>query len=144
MHTLVKAPPYCGIFESGKWEKNCKLKYQNYRCKGENCKRRVRTMCICNPGIWMCNECHTQHVLDGIEEDSMWYLIQYSKNRIICDFKCGLNYVYLLVWANYFLSDLFIVMYRCVLYIWLCSRVQFWQSYDVVYPVLISVFRVIY
>ena len=53
-HTLIRAPMYCGRFERGKWVKNCKQPYQNYPCKSEKCKNRVRTCCSCNMGIWMC------------------------------------------------------------------------------------------
>ena len=67
-HSLVRAPPHCGKFISGMWKKNCKQPYQNYPCKTPKCKNRVRTMCSCSMGVWMCGQCHTLHVIDTIEE----------------------------------------------------------------------------
>ena len=68
-HKIVTAPCYCGKFERGEWVKNCKQAYQNYPCRTPKCKKRIRTMCSCDLGVWMCADCHVLHVLDTMKSD---------------------------------------------------------------------------
>ena len=70
-HALLKAPKFCGKFSGGLWKKNCKQPYQNYPCKTRKCKNRVRTMCSCSMGNWMCGSCHTTHVIETMEEENI-------------------------------------------------------------------------
>ncbi len=43
-------------------------KYQQRKCIG--CPRRVRTYCICSPGVYRCTSCHVLHVLDEYKPKS--------------------------------------------------------------------------
>ena len=49
------------VFPSKKWSK-VKQKYQEQRCMNyPEYKNRVRTFCICNRGVFLCNECFVEH-----------------------------------------------------------------------------------
>ena len=61
-HVIRTAPKHARKFEHGKWEFGTKTPYQQYACRGENCKSRTRTYCSCSPKKWMCKECFLSHV----------------------------------------------------------------------------------
>ena len=70
-HNLVRAPPHCGKFLRGNWVRNCKQPHQNYPCKTIGCKKRIRTMCSCDMGRWMCSQCHVLHVIESMGTNSI-------------------------------------------------------------------------
>jgi Transposase IS4 len=47
---------------SGAATVNAKIKYPQAKCR--SCKKRVRTYCVCSPGILRCDECYAQHIID--------------------------------------------------------------------------------
>ena len=65
-HTLVTAPCNASKFVGGRWKKTSRAKYQQFVCRGENCKKQVRTYCACMVGHWLCKECHLEHILSSI------------------------------------------------------------------------------
>ena len=69
-HVALSAPPHAQVFVNGKWKKNAKFKYQQYTCRGTNCKKKTRLYCKCNPGHWLCSSCHLVHVVAQITEDN--------------------------------------------------------------------------
>ena len=63
-HNIVRAPPHAKNFVCGKWRCTAKDKYQKYTCRSVDCKSLIQTCCSCSPGVWMCNACHTRHVMN--------------------------------------------------------------------------------
>jgi hypothetical protein len=64
-HKLVKAPQN-KRFEDGEWRISYKRKYQQHLCSTNGCKKRMRTVCICNMAKWLCSDCFANHVLTSI------------------------------------------------------------------------------
>ena len=62
-HRLVSAPCYAVNWDGKKWEKKGRLKYMQFTCKMEGCKKPVRTYCLCNMGSWLCKDCLAEHVI---------------------------------------------------------------------------------
>ena len=60
-HKLVSVPSFKKF--KGATLVNSKTRYPTWKCCELN--SRVRTHCICRPGIYVCKECFTQHVLDS-------------------------------------------------------------------------------
>jgi len=60
-HELLKAPTYATRFVAGEWNFSEHEKYPQRICTAKNCKRRIRTYCRCNPGIWLCMHHHGEH-----------------------------------------------------------------------------------
>ena len=46
---------------------DAKRPYQQYMCS-THCGKKIRTFCTCSPGVWICQECHVNHVLRESEE----------------------------------------------------------------------------
>ena len=63
-HNFFAAPPHGCAFICGKWDNSAKQKYQQFTCKQEGCKRKVRTYCSCAPAQWMCQPCFAAHIVD--------------------------------------------------------------------------------
>ena len=63
-HFLRTAPRHASKFVGGRWHKKAKAKYQQFVCRGTGCKRQVRTYCSCMVGHWLCQECHTLHMIE--------------------------------------------------------------------------------
>jgi xylulokinase len=53
-------------FEGAVPGKRTQAKYQQVRCKGENCKRMIRTYCSCNRLRALCQSCFTLHVAEVV------------------------------------------------------------------------------
>ena len=66
---LVVAPRFISKFVGGAWEKKSKVKYQQFVCKTNGCKKQVRTYCSCAPAYWLCSVCYMNHVIDAYQED---------------------------------------------------------------------------
>ena len=62
-HELVAAPKHAKKYRCGKWENLAKQAYQQYTCSGYGCTKRVQTYCICTPGTWLCQPCHSNHIV---------------------------------------------------------------------------------
>ena len=41
------------------------------QCKDKDNKKCCRTYCACNPGAWMCKNCHIDHVVDIAKDKYM-------------------------------------------------------------------------
>ena len=64
-HEFCSAPPFGKTFTTdGKWILTDKNAYQKKVCKGEGCKKQVRTYCSCCVGHWMCPQCYGFHMRD--------------------------------------------------------------------------------
>ena len=63
LHEIHTAPLFARSYNGRKWLCTAKGKYQQYVCRGANCKKPVRTYCRCNPGNWLCTSCHLLHVV---------------------------------------------------------------------------------
>lgn len=72
-HNLFTAPPHGKKFCAGKWDKTSKQKYQQFTCKQEGCKRKVRTYCSCAPAEWMCQLCFAAHIVDVATSEESGY-----------------------------------------------------------------------
>ena len=62
-HDLVVAPKKAKKIKCGKWECTAKQTYQQYTCSAYGCTKRVRTYCVCSPGNWLCQPCHSNHIV---------------------------------------------------------------------------------
>ena len=38
------------------------ISYPQQKCV--SCKKKIRTYCVCSPGIYRCNECFAEHLID--------------------------------------------------------------------------------
>ena len=63
-HCLRTAPCHASKYVGGRWQKKARAKYQQYVCRGGQCKKQVRTYCSCMVGHWLCKDCHVQHMID--------------------------------------------------------------------------------
>ena len=63
-HELLTASPHTKKFCGEKWDRSAKLKYQQHTCKIFGCSKRIRTYCVCNKGMWMCQHCFSKHIID--------------------------------------------------------------------------------
>jgi hypothetical protein len=63
-HTLATAPTHATKFLGGKWIRKAKSAYQQHICRGQKCKKQVRSHCACTPGHWLCGDCFQNHILD--------------------------------------------------------------------------------
>jgi hypothetical protein len=64
IHSMACAPPHASKFVHGKWICTAKAVYQQYICRGQRCKKQVRSHCACAPGHWLCADCFQKHILD--------------------------------------------------------------------------------
>ena len=64
VHDLKTAPNNAKMFRYGRWICTAKYKYQQYHCR-MRCGKRTRLFCSCNPGYWVCQQCHHRHVLEA-------------------------------------------------------------------------------
>ena len=62
-HRLIAAPPHARCFDKSNkgWNTSNKDQWQKYNCRMCG-KKRCRIYCVCNPGYWVCRECHPRHV----------------------------------------------------------------------------------
>lgn len=61
-HKLMTAPHFALRYHNRRWYLDAKSKYQQFFCKG-GCGKRRRTYCACNPGYWLCVDCHGEHIV---------------------------------------------------------------------------------
>ena len=59
-HKLVSPPPYQKFM--GSQLVKCKCRYPQWKCCDK--KTRVRTYCICSPGVIRCKDCYDIHIID--------------------------------------------------------------------------------
>ena len=71
-HKLRDAPWHAREYKNGKWDKTCKTRCSQHKCKTVGCKRRFRTYCSCNVGFWMCRDCYCKHAIEAPSSDSTW------------------------------------------------------------------------
>ena len=62
-HVKQTAPHHAKKFENGTWVLGAKQKYQQYTCTTSGCQKQIRTYCSCATGKWLCDECHSQHLI---------------------------------------------------------------------------------
>ena len=67
-HKMQTAPHFARSHDQSRnlWILNNKCKYQRYTCKRCNSNQKknlTRNCCSCQPGVWMCPDCHIKHVL---------------------------------------------------------------------------------
>ena len=62
-HELLVAPKNAKKFKYGRWECDAKQTYQQYTCSTYGCTKRVRSYCSCSPDIWLCQPCHSNHIV---------------------------------------------------------------------------------
>lgn len=67
VHMLSMAPKHARKFQNRRWVCDAKRPYQQYMCS-THCGKKIRTFCRCSPGVWICQECHVNHVLRESEE----------------------------------------------------------------------------
>lgn len=65
-HDPLSAPLHASKWDGQKWICKSKSKYQQFVCSGRGCKVQVRAYCSCNPSRWLCQSCHTDHVIDSV------------------------------------------------------------------------------
>ena len=53
---------YHEIFFCGTEIEESVISYPQHKCV--SCKKKIRTYCVCSPGIYQCNECFTEHLID--------------------------------------------------------------------------------
>ena len=70
VHKLVRAPAN-SKFEDGEWRNSYKQKYQQHHCSTDGCKKRMRTVCVCNRTRWLCADCFPNHLLSVVNTNSM-------------------------------------------------------------------------
>ena len=63
-HCLRAAPRHASKYVGGRWQKKSRAKYQQFVCRGGQCKKQVRTYCSCMVGHWLCKDCHVQHMIE--------------------------------------------------------------------------------
>ena len=68
-HELMTAPPKAKKIVGGKWDLSAKKRYQQYKCQGDNCEKRIHTYYQCHPGMWLCISCHQQHIICVITKE---------------------------------------------------------------------------
>ncbi|EGD76783.1 hypothetical protein PTSG_12685 [Salpingoeca rosetta] len=59
-HRLLTAPTYSGKFVLGQWTKVA-TKYNQHKCTGIGCTRKIRTYCSCDPTSFLCARCFVVH-----------------------------------------------------------------------------------
>lgn len=64
IHSMTCAPTHASKFLNGNWICKAKAPYQQHVCRGQRCKKQVRSHCACAPGHWLCVDCFQKHVLD--------------------------------------------------------------------------------
>jgi hypothetical protein len=64
IHSMTCAPTHASRFVKGNWICKAKAPYQQHVCRGQRCKKQVRSYCACAPGEWLCVDCFQKHVLD--------------------------------------------------------------------------------
>ena len=72
-HGLETAPPHAKRWTGSNWDRTCKQKYQQHVCRGNDCNAKIRTYCVCSPGIWLCSSCLVNHVIDSDKIDLTTY-----------------------------------------------------------------------
>jgi len=61
-HSLDVQPAYSGKWTGNSWSKT-KQKHQKLYCRATaGCTNRIRTYCVCNKRVPMCQSCHITHV----------------------------------------------------------------------------------
>jgi tropinone reductase I len=63
-HAKQTAPHHAKKYVNGEWILGAKQKYQQYTCTGEDCQKQIRTYCSCTTGRWLCDGCHSKHLLN--------------------------------------------------------------------------------
>ena len=61
-HRLITAKNGCRWVD-GKWMKAFKNEFQQVKCAHPNCKKRIRTVCICSPYVFRCHDHFIEHML---------------------------------------------------------------------------------
>jgi hypothetical protein len=61
-HSLRTLVPHRKKFSGSKMV-NLRIDYPQAMCR--SCKKKVRTYCMCSPGVLQCNDCFAQHVFDA-------------------------------------------------------------------------------
>ena len=62
IHRLMTASIHMRRYQNWRWICTEKLAYQKYNCIFK-CEKKIRTYCVCAPGVWICSDCNVQHVL---------------------------------------------------------------------------------
>ena len=66
LHELMQAPRHASRFDGRKWICNSKARYQQFACRGANCKNYIGTYCGCDPSRWLCQRCHQDHLIHTV------------------------------------------------------------------------------
>ena len=100
-HDLVMAPPHAKKYMRTRWDMTVKAMYQQYICRGLGCKKQVWPYCICDPVVWLCKQCHTNHIVNEVIMDKVedWYqcLIIFATGGI---FEVTIEDDFLSFWAQ--------------------------------------------
>jgi hypothetical protein len=64
-HKLENAPCY-SKWVNGKWKQVYQLKYQQNCCSHRKCRKKVRTVCVCDRTKWICTECYALHLTESV------------------------------------------------------------------------------
>ena len=62
VHRLEKAPLHAAKNKNRRWHCTAKYKYQAHACTTPGCKKMCQTFCSCKKGVWMCKDCHGEHL----------------------------------------------------------------------------------
>ncbi len=69
VHDYAVAPHHVKYYNGRVWVLGASYKYQQYQCKTPGCKQRCRHYCVCNPGVWLCSNCHIKHCIECVKDD---------------------------------------------------------------------------
>ena len=64
VHQLQTAPHNALKYRNRQWVQTASYRYQTFRCTTPACKRRIRTFCSCEKGVWLCTPCHGDHLFN--------------------------------------------------------------------------------
>ena len=68
MNRLITVPSHARRYQDRRWICTAKSAYQRYSFSF-TCVKKIRTYCVCTPGVWICSYCNVQRVLIEIHDD---------------------------------------------------------------------------
>jgi Transposase IS4 len=68
-HILETAPKHARKYTTTGWILGSKKPYQQYGCRHPGCKKMIRTYCSCSKEVWMCSDCHIDHLIQVVRQE---------------------------------------------------------------------------
>ena len=68
IHRFINASRNARRYQNRRWICTADTAYQQYSCRFKY-RKKIRTYCICTPGVWICSYCYVKHVLIASSDD---------------------------------------------------------------------------